>query len=90
MSPGLLLSGAPEAVAMKVEFIQNSTVVRTDYVKLDASARMKFGALSVDLVARNLTNEDAFTFRGVSRAVGEFHGYRLRPRTVGLQLGYSF
>jgi len=65
-----------------------------DYVKVDASARLEIGSLALDLIVRNLTNEDAFTFRGArdttSAGVGEFYGYRLRPRTIGVQLGYSF
>lgn len=61
-----------------------------DYVKLDASARITIRSLDLDLFVRNLTNEDAFTFRGVSRFAGAFHGYRMQPRTVGLQLRYGF
>ncbi len=57
-----------------------------DYVKLDASARVTIKNLNVDLYARNLTNEDAFTFH----LGGQYYGYRMRPRTIGLQLGYSF
>jgi outer membrane receptor protein involved in Fe transport len=59
------------------------------YVKLDASARVTVGNLDIDFFVRNLTNQDDFTFRGI-RDGGQFFGYRLRPRTVGLQLGYSF
>ncbi len=59
-----------------------------DYVKLDASARISIDKLNVDLYVRNLTNEDAFTGRG--NDYGPLYGYRLRPRTIGLQLGYDF
>jgi iron complex outermembrane recepter protein len=62
-----------------------------DYVKLDASARLEIGNFNIDLFVRNVTNEDAFTFRGSGSAgIGEFYGYRLRPRTIGFQLGYTF
>ncbi len=63
-----------------------------DYVKIDASARIAFDNLSLDLFVRNLTNEDAFTYRSNygAFAVGNFYGYRMRPRTVGLQIGYTF
>ncbi len=61
-----------------------------DYLKVDATARVMIQNLSLDLYVHNLTDEDAFTFRGNSNAAGPFYGYRLRPRTVGLQLGYSF
>ncbi len=60
-----------------------------DYVKVDAAARIAIDHLNVDVFVRNLTNEDAFTSRGVFFPV-EQAGYRLRPRTVGLQLNYSF
>ncbi len=63
-----------------------------DYVKLDASARIRFGDMNFDFYIHNLTNEDAFTARsGVAGlSGGEFYGYRLRPRTIGVQLGYEF
>lgn len=60
-----------------------------DYMKVDTSARMEIGQLSVDLFVRNLTNENEFTYRGPTGS-GQFFGYRMRPRTIGVQLGYSF
>jgi iron complex outermembrane recepter protein len=60
------------------------------YTKVDVSARVKVRNLNFDLFVRNLTDEDDFTFRGTSASVGEFHGYRLRPRTIGMQVGYTF
>ncbi len=59
------------------------------YVKLDASARVSIEHLNIDLFVRNLTNEDDFTARRYGLSPVEF-GYRLRPRTIGLQLSYSF
>jgi outer membrane receptor protein involved in Fe transport len=61
-----------------------------DYVKVDASARLSLRNLNIDLFVRNLTNEDAFTFRDTTPSVGEFFGYQLRPRTIGVQFGYTF
>ncbi len=65
-----------------------------DYIKVDARAGVAVRQLSVELFVRNLTNDDAFTWRGISGALSgtgnPFYGYRLQPRTVGLQLGYSF
>lgn len=61
-----------------------------DYVKLDTSARLEMGSLNLSLFVHNVTDEDAFSYRGDSGAVGAFYGYRLRPRTFGLQLDYSF
>jgi outer membrane receptor protein involved in Fe transport len=66
-----------------------STTKAGGYVKLDATARLTVQNLSFDLYARNLTNQDDFTFRGVAD-YGAFYGYRLRPRTFGVQLAYSF
>lgn len=60
-----------------------------DYVKVDTTARISAGMFNIDLFVRNLTNEDAFTSR-VTNAYTQFYGYRMRPRTIGLQLGYSF
>ncbi len=61
-----------------------------DYVKVDARAGVAIGSLSVELFLRNLTNEDAFTWRGASGGTSPFFGYQLRPRTFGVQLGYTF
>jgi hypothetical protein len=43
----------------------------------------------VDLFVRNLTNQDDFTFRGIVD-VSTGYGFRLRPRTAGVQLRYTF
>ncbi len=60
-----------------------------DYVKVDLMGRVTIQSLSVDLFVKNLTNADEFTYRGAG-GQGQFFGYRLRPRTVGLQLSYNF
>ncbi len=63
------------------------------YVKVDASARVAIRNFTVDLFARNLANQDDFTVRGTgvgNSGQGNFYGFRLRPRTIGIQLGYSF
>lgn len=57
------------------------------YVKADLTARVTIQNLAMDLFVRNLTNQDDYTFRYLGF---ESHGYRLRPRTVGLQLSYEF
>jgi iron complex outermembrane recepter protein len=59
-----------------------------DYVKVNASARVTIRNLSIDLYVHNATDEDAFASRGVGG--NDFYGYRLRPRTIGLQLIYDF
>jgi outer membrane receptor protein involved in Fe transport len=60
------------------------------YVKLDVSARVRINDIAVGLFVHNLTNEDEFTFRGIRNVDGQAFGYRLRPRTIGLQLSYQF
>ena len=47
---------------------------------------MQFNQLSVELFARNLLNEDAVVLPGATLDSGS----RLRPRTIGIQLGYRF
>jgi outer membrane receptor protein involved in Fe transport len=51
-----------------------------------------FRQLEVGLFVRNVTNADAFTYRGVGGGFGggAFYGTRLRPRTIGLQLSRAF
>lgn len=60
------------------------------YVKLDTSARMTIERVDIDLYVRNLTNEDAFTWRGLRPLGFDYFGYRLQPRTIGMQLMYRF
>lgn len=69
--------------------LRSENTLAGDYVKADLTTRMTFDRLHVDLYAHNLTNEDAFTYRGSSN-YGESYGYRLRPRTFGVGLGYRF
>lgn len=59
-----------------------------DYIKVDTTARVSIGRVTADLYVRNLTDEDAYTNRGSIPA--KLKGYRMRPRTIGFQLGYSF
>ncbi len=61
-----------------------------DYVKLDLTARIMLKNVKLDLFARNLTDEDAFTSRSHYTFVGDQYGYVLRPRTIGMQLNYDF
>ncbi len=69
--------------------VQQLPSFKTDgYMKLDASARLTLRDFNIDLYVRNLTNDDALVFRG--RGYTSLYGYRLRPRTVGVQFGYSF
>jgi outer membrane receptor protein involved in Fe transport len=58
-----------------------------DYIKVDARAGVTFGKLNLELFARNLTNDDALTWRS---AIYRGASYQMRPRTIGVQLGYNF
>ncbi len=60
------------------------------YAKVDARAGMSFGPLSAELFVKNLTDRNDFTWRGIAGGTNPFFGYRLRPRTIGLQLEYAF
>ncbi len=60
-----------------------------DYVKVDLSARVSVKSFDVDVFVRNLTDADDYTFRGIYDGGGPF-GWRMRPRTIGVQLGYHF
>ncbi len=94
---GFNVAGHPVSVRADAIYVGDFSIAlpavpntNTDsYVKLDASARLSLDKVDIDLYVRNVTNEDAFTSRGNFRP-SEFIGYRLRPRTIGLQLGYSF
>jgi iron complex outermembrane recepter protein len=66
------------------DLLQTPSLAAGDYIKIDARAGVEIKNLSVELFGRNLTNRDAFTWQDV------YGGYRLRPRTVGVQLGYKF
>lgn len=66
-------------------FAQNSLTETAGYVKVDLSANVEFNNLGVKLFVHNLTDADEFTIRTTPGG-----GYRLRPRTVGLQLDYNF
>ncbi len=76
------------------DILESPNLSAGDYIKVDARAGMAFENLSVELFVRNLTNEDAFTWRGTVQGgaygAGSAFGFRLRPRTVGVQLSYSF
>jgi outer membrane receptor protein involved in Fe transport len=71
------------------DFLQSSTAQSGGYVLLDARAGMRFDHVNVELFVDNLTDVDDFIWRGLDNTEGGF-GYIMRPRTVGLKLGYSF
>lgn len=54
------------------------------YYKVDVRTGIRFERTSMEIFVRNLTNREDFTWRDASRS------HRLRPRTVGVQVGYHF
>lgn len=58
-----------------------------NFGKVDASVGVNLGDFDVSLFARNLTNAEAIT--NIAFSFANRRSY-LRPRTVGVQLGYSF
>ena len=59
-----------------------------DYGQLNMSAGVAMGDFNIELVANNLTNEDALTH--VEKTPIRGAAYRLRPRTIGLNVVYQF
>ncbi len=60
-----------------------------DYGQLNLNMGMSIGNLSLSLYAENLTNEDSYTWID-STLTADARAHRLRPRTIGFGLGYSF
>ena len=52
------------------------------------SAGITLDQFNIELFAHNLTDEDAITSVGVLNP--DNRAFRLRPRTVGLNVGYQF
>ncbi len=95
---GFALAGYPASVRADSIYVgpffgnilESPNTKAGDYVKLDLSARVQIRNLNVDLLVRNVTNEDAFSFRRQNSSLSPFYGHRMRPRTIGIQLGYAF
>lgn len=67
---------------------ESPTLEAGDYIKADARMGVEVKNLGVEVFVRNLTNEDALTWRGFG--IPTPTSYRLRPRTIGIQLQYTF
>ena len=59
-----------------------------DYGQLNVSAGTALNNFNIELFAHNLTNEDALTH--ADTLVPDNRAYQLRPRTIGLNIGYQF
>ncbi len=58
-----------------------------DYDQVNVRAGLAIDRISVDIFANNLTNNDALTWSEVNPLPVVF---RLRPRTIGMSVGYEF
>jgi iron complex outermembrane receptor protein len=73
------------------DILSSATTKSGGYAKLDLSGRVMIQNLTIDLFIHNVTNGDAFTFRDAFAYQGDqYFGFRMRPRTIGVQLGYKF
>lgn len=70
------------------DVIVTPSALAGDYLKINTTARVSIDQLTLDLYVRNLTDEDAYTNR--TSVPADLKGYRMRPRTIGFQLSYSF
>ena len=60
-----------------------------DYNKVNVKAGIAVGQFDIDIYVDNLTNEDALTW--IDREISALErGNRLRPRTMGVNVGYRF
>jgi iron complex outermembrane receptor protein len=59
-----------------------------DYGQLNISAGIAVNAFSVELFVHNVANEDALTHADTNLL--DNRAFRLRPRTIGLNVGYQF
>lgn len=58
------------------------------YGELNMGVGMSFNQINIDLFGKNLTNEDSITSIGTSAP--DTRVWRLRPRTIGLNVSYQF
>ena len=58
------------------------------YGQLNMSAGVSLNDINLELFVNNLTDEDAITSVGI--LIPDSRAYRLKPRTIGLSVGYDF
>jgi outer membrane receptor protein involved in Fe transport len=59
------------------------------YLTANMRAGIAIDSVNLELFVNNLTDVSDYVFRGTGNT-DRGYGYRMRPRTVGLQMGYSF
>jgi hypothetical protein len=63
-----------------------------DFGQVNLKAGIEFDQIAMDLFVNNLTNDDGLTWvENVGVTLGaDATAYRIRPRTIGLNLTYQF
>ena len=63
-----------------------------DFSQVHVKVGSTIGQVDVDLFVNNLTNDDGLTWveDSFQRFSGTRPAYQIRPRTIGLNLSYSF
>lgn len=61
-----------------------------DYHLLNAKAGVNFNRVDLEIFVQNLTNDDSITWTETAWGAGTLRAYRLRPRTFGITMNYSF
>jgi len=59
-----------------------------DYGQLNISAGLNYNSFNIEIFGQNLTDENALIHADI--AVFDDRAYQLRPRTIGLNIGYQF
>ena len=77
------------------EYYNNTAETGTpagDFGQVHVKVGTTIGQVDVDLFANNLTNDDGLTWveSDFQRFSGTSSAYRIRPRTIGISLGYQF
>ena len=66
-------------------------LVAGGYSLLNLKVGVEINDINLDLFVKNLTNEDDFTWVDNSfNQFGDSRAYRLKPRTMGLNVSYHF
>ena len=69
--------------------LQEEGIEIADYGKLNIKAGITINQFDIDVYIDNVTNDDSLTWIDTEGFPNE-RGNRLRPRTVGLNIGYQF
>ncbi len=70
--------------------LQESGVEAGNYSQLNVRAGTTFNNLAIDFFGTNLTNAEDLTWVGAVFSGADERAYRLRPRTLGINIEYQF